>query len=198
MVQIAGLSHLGPATVKRGATWILGSKGLCGEANGLRQSRATWRSAWMGRGTFVYIVHGCTVHVPERQVLASKDGSRDEGQLLGERVAATSFSHTCALQDCGPRKSPRLELQIVLVTSSPMYDSVRRYFGILRRYHQPSQFVRADIARDVSRLAHGRYIRRENEAVFTAVDSDLLRRVGDRDAHGAGEEYTVPVGFVRM
>lgn len=78
-----------------------------------------------------------------------------------------------------------------------MYDSMRRYFVILRRYHQPSQFVHANIARDMSRLAHGRYIRRENEAVFTALDSDLLRRVRDRDAHGAGEEYAVSVVFCK-
>ena len=47
----------------------------------------------------------------------------------------------------------------------------------------------------MSRLAHARYIRREEEAMFTALDNDLLRRVRDRDAQGAGEEYVVSVLF---
>ncbi len=79
-----------------------------------------------------------------------------------------------------------------------MYDSMRRYFRVHRRYHQPSQFLIANNARDMSRLAHVRYIRREEEAMLTAMDNDLLRRVRNCDAQGAGEEYVVSVVFVRM
>ncbi len=79
-----------------------------------------------------------------------------------------------------------------------MYDFMRRYFRIHRRYQQRSQFLIANNARDMSRLAHVRYIRRKEEAMFAAMDNDLLRRVRDRDAHGAGEEYVVSVVFVRM
>ena len=50
----------------------------------------------------------------------------------------------------------------------------------------------------MSRLAHVGYIRREEEAMFTAMDNDLLRRVRDRDAQGAGEEYVISVLFVSM
>lgn len=72
---------------------------------------------------------------------------------------------------------------------------MRRYFGIHRRDHQPRQFLIANNARDMSRLAHFLYIRRKQEAIFTSMDNDLLLRVRDRDTQGTGEEYIVSVIF---
>lgn len=76
-----------------------------------------------------------------------------------------------------------------------MYDFMRRDLRIQRRYHQSSQFLITNNARDMSRLAHIRYIRRKDEGILAAMDSDLLRGVRDRDAQGAGEEYVVSVRF---
>ena len=76
-----------------------------------------------------------------------------------------------------------------------MYDFMRRDLRIQRRYHQASQFLITNNARDMSRLANVRYIRRKDEGILAAMDSDLLRGVRDRDAQGAGEEYVVSVRF---